>query len=124
MNFSKTQFPKLDIIKNAFPIKMSKPFEYDVLSNMFIPNKNYYYRRGWGIIDDAIETGKIRVPEGDYKSIALKKYPQLDNGNPFSTSLINHKFPYFSEGELWDSMGKFGMEPEDLIAVPKNAPDV
>lgn len=103
--------------------KINEPFIYDEFGE-FIPNRNYYYRRGWGIIDDAVETGKIRVPEGDYKSEALKKYPWLDNGNPFSTALMNHKFPYFSEGELWDQTGKFGRVPDDLIAVPKETPGV
>lgn len=103
--------------------KIKTPFAYDAFGE-FIPNKNYYYRRGWGIIDDAVNTGRIRVPEGDYKSIALKKYPQLDNGNPFSTALMNHEFPYFSEGKLWDAMTKFGEEPEDLIAISREVPEV
>ena len=93
------------------------PIVYDKKGNLIL-NKNYYYRRGWGIIDDALNTGVIRVPEGDYKSTALKKYPWLDDGNPFSTTLLNHKFPYFSEGELWPHT-KFGRIPEDLIAISK-----
>ena len=100
-----------------------KPLTYDSFGNL-IPNKNFYFRRGWGIIDDANETGKIRVPDGDYKKIALQKYPWLDNGNPYSTSLINHKFPYFAEGVIWPQETKFGKLPEDLIAVPNNVPNV
>lgn len=104
--------------------KINTPFAYDEFGE-FIPNKNYYYRTGWGIIDDAVETGKIRVPKGDYKTEALKKYPWLDNGNPFSTTLLNHKFPYFSEGNLWNNQAaKLGKTPQDLIAIPNDVPGV
>lgn len=96
-----------------------KALSYDQFGNIIV-NPNFYFRRGWGIIDDAVKTGRIRVPEGDYKTEALKKYPWLDNGNSFSTALLNHSFPYFSEGELWNSMAKFGKEPEDLIAIPND----
>lgn len=97
--------------------KAGAPFSYDELGN-FIPNPNYYYRRGWGIVDDAIKTGIVRVPKGNYKPGVLKKYPFLDNGNPFSTMLRSQRFPYFSEGKLW--WEKFGRTPEDLIAIPNN----
>ena len=83
-------------------------------------NPNYYYRRGWGIIDDALDIGAIRVPESGYIEKALKKYPWLDNGNPFSTTLMGQNFPYFSEGELWPAGGKFGVEPEDHIINHQN----
>lgn len=99
------------------------PITYSDSGNIQI-NPNFYYRSGWGIIDDAIKTGRVRVPEGNYKKAALEKYPWLDNGNPFSTTLMNHEFPYFSEGELWPTMTKLGKEPEDLIAIPNDIPGV
>lgn len=94
------------------------PVGYDSSGNMYV-NKNYFYRRGYDLIDDAQASGVIRVPEGDYKPAVLKKYPFLNDDNPFSTMKMSHKFPYFSEGSLWPV--KYGDTPAtDLIAIPND----
>ena len=105
---------RLGIPKGERNNVIKSPIRYDKEGNLYT-DKNYFYRRGWGIIDDAQKTGVIRVPEGDYKPAVLKKYPFLNDG--FSTMMISHKFPYFSEGKLWPN--KYGTVP-DLIAVSNN----
>lgn len=112
----------------------TRSFMYDSKGN-FVPNPNYYYRTGWGIIDDALDSGVIRVPEGDYKPAVLQKYPFLNDDNPFSTMKVSHKFPYFSEGNLSGKgngsastarlkYSELPPEPEDLIAIHKDIPGV
>lgn len=93
------------------------PIGYDSKGRLYA-NKNYFFRQGWDLIDDAEQTGVVRVPEGDYKPAVLKKYPFLDDG--FSTMQESFKFPYFGKGSV--SHFKFGIEP-DLIAIPDWAPN-
>lgn len=93
------------------------PIGYDSNGRLYA-NKNFFFRQGWDLIDDAEKTGVIRVPEGDYKPAVLKKYPFLDDG--FSTMQESFKFPYFGKGST--SHFKFGIEP-DLIAIPDQAPN-
>ena len=104
--------------------KFGEPFTYDE-TGLFIPNPNYNFRNGWGLIEDAIKTGRIRVPEGDYKSAVLKKYPFLNKSiGPFSTVRdLSFKFPYFQRGEsIWPF--KTQVQAEDLIAIPNDLPGV
>ena len=103
-----------DVYQQAYKF----PIGYDSRGQLFT-NKNYFFRRGYDLIDDAQRSGVIRVPSGDYKPAVLEKYPFLNDGNQFSTMKISHKFPYFSEGELWPLKYSNTAQP-DLIAIPNN----
>ena len=104
--------------------KFGEPFTYDE-NGLFIPNSNYNFRNGWGLIEDAIKTRRIRVPEGDYKPAVLKKYPFLNKSvGSFSTVRdLSFNFPYFQRGEsIWPF--KTQVQAEDLIAIPNDLPNV
>lgn len=109
---------------SAFVSKFGEPFKYDE-SGLFIPNSNYNFRNGWGLIEDALKTKKIRVPEGDYKPAVLEKYPFLkESPGLFSTVRdMSFKFPYFQRGEsIWPFKTK--VQAEDLIVVPNELPNI
>ena len=109
-----TEAERMGIPKGIRNNIIKSPLRYDKEGNLYA-HKDYFYRKGWGIIDDAKKSGVIRVPEGDYKLEVFKKYPFLNDDNPFSTMKMNHKFPYFSEGRLWPD--KYGTA-EDIIVIP------
>ena len=103
------------VYKNLVDLSKPKPFTYDNEGN-FVPNENYNFRNGWGITSDAIQTGRVRVPEGNYKAEVFKKYPFQIPKTSLSTHNENFKFPYFQKGEvIWPF--DTGKMPEDLIAV-------